>query len=202
MTTLTLGPVTFANFEIPEHINFGGAQSLSVKQFVGGKRVIQAMGRVDDDITWSGLFFGSTATFRAKFLDGMRVQGLPLPLTWSQFAFNVVIKEFKPLFQRTYQIPYSITCTVVQDLTKPIPILLPNGYNDAVQGMMAEAFDLALIASNANVTTALAALAVSINAIPDLGLATDAQLASIVSPLVTAQSATLSAITLTEGLLF
>lgn len=199
---LTLGQVTFATYEIPQTINFGGVQALSVKQLVGGQRIVDAMGRVDDDITFSGIFFGSTATFRARFLDNMRVQGLPLPLTWSQFSYSVVIKDFKANFERFYQIPYSITCTVIQDLTKPIPILLPVGYNDAVQVLLNEANDLALLIKNGGVTAAMAALTVAINAIPNLGLATAAELASVAAPLITAQNVVANAITLSTGALF
>ena len=202
MTTLTLGQVTFSTYEIPQNINFGGDQALSIKQLVGGQRVIDAMGRVDDDITWSGLFFGSTSTFRARFLDTMRIQGLPLPLSWSQFNYSVVIKSFKASFERTYQIPYTITVSVIQDLSFPIPILLPVGYNDAVQNLMDEALDLATIAANPGLSSALAALAFALNAIPDLGLATAAQLASVVVPLLNAQSVVAGAISSTSGFLF
>jgi len=202
MTTLTLGTFTFATYEIPERINFGGSQALSVKQLVGGQRIVDAMGRLDDDITWSGLFFGSTAVLRARFLDGMRIKGLPLLLTWSQFSYNVVIKDFKPSFERTYQVPYSITCQVIQDLTFPIPILVPVGYNDAVQTLLAKALDLALIAKNPSVSSALALLAAAINAIPDLGIASTAQLSTLLAPLLQAQSVTTGAISATSGLIF
>lgn len=202
MTTLTLGQVTFSTYEIPQNINFGGDQALSIKQLVGGQRVIDAMGRIDDDITWSGLFFGSTSTFRARFLDTMRIQGLPLPLAWSQFNYSVVIKSFKASFERTYQIPYTITVSVIQDLSFPIPILLPVGYNDAVQNLMDEALDLATIAANPGLSSALAALAFALNAIPDLGLATAAELASVVAPLLNAQSVVSGVISSTSGFLF
>jgi hypothetical protein len=202
MTTLTLGQITFSTYEIPNNINFGGDQALSVKQLVGGQRVVDAMGRLDDDITWSGIFFGSTALYRARFLDQMRIQGLIMPLTWSLFSYSVVIKSFKPSFERTYQIPYSITIQVVQDLTKPIPILLPASYNDAVQNLLDQANDLALIASNANVTSALLALSLAINAVPDLSLATTQQIASIVTPLLAAQNTVSGVISSLNGALF
>lgn len=201
-TNLTLGPITFATYEIPQKINFGGSQALSIKQLVGGQRIVDAMGRVDDDITWSGLFFGSTANFRAKFLDQMRVGGLPWVLTWSIYNYSVVIKDFRPSFERTYQIPYTITVTIIQDLTKPIPILLPVSYNDAIQSLMIQANDLAVIANNANVTTAMAALAVALNAIPDLGIATTAEIATLLNPLANAQSAVSGAIGSLSGLIF
>lgn len=173
---LKLGEVTFANDEIPESINFGGDQSLSVKQLIGGKRVVNAMGRIDDDISWSGLFFGATATFRARFLDGMRILGNPLPLTWSQFNYIVVIKSFRAQFERTYKIPYTITVTVIQDLDKPLNQLFPVGYNDAILNQLSEAQDLATVISNPNITNSLAILATSLNNVSDFNILTDADL--------------------------
>jgi hypothetical protein len=188
ITTLTLGQITFATYEIPPQINFGGSQALSVKQLVGGQRVIDSMGRVDDDISWSGLFFGSTATFRAKYLDNMRVTGAPLTLTWGQFSYSVVIKSFQALFQRTYQIPYKIVVSVIQDLSIPFPVLLPVGYDDAIQALLTEANDLALLINQANVTTAMLAVTESINLLPSLANATDSQLATVLAPIINAQS--------------
>lgn len=202
MTTLRLGEVTFANFEIPEKINFGGDQSLAVKNLVGGQRVVDAMGRLDDDITWSGMFFGSTATFRARFLDAMRTQASKLPLTWSQFSFLVVIKSFKPSFEREYQIPYTITCTVVQDLTKPFPVLLPVAYNDAILNQLVLANDLASLVANPNVTNAMTLLSVAINNVADFNIATDTQIASVLSPLISAQQTVGTAISVLSSGIF
>lgn len=189
ITLLTLGQVIFQNFEIPERINFGGEQALAVKELVGGQRVVDAMGRRDDDISWSGLFFGEAAQYRAKFLDGMRVAGAKLPLTFSQFSYLVVIKEFKASFERFYQIPYDIKVTVVQDLNKPFPILIPASYDDAIANLTTEANDLALVANNSSINAALAALNIAINALPSLQNATNLQLSPIVSAAETLQAA-------------
>lgn len=200
--TLTLGEVTFSNYEIPQTINFGGSQALSIKQLVGGQRIIDAMGRIDDDITWSGLFFGSTAVFRAKFLDGMRVAGAAIPLTYSQFNYSVVIKDFKANFERNYQIPYQITVSVIQDLNKPFPVLLPVGYDDAIQNLLIEANDLAVLIMNANVTTAMLAVTEAINNLPSLSNASDAELATVLSPVISAQSVVAQTISLVSTGIF
>ena len=50
MIALTLGGVVFADFEIPDSINFGGEQVLSVHQLPGGTRVIDALGPSDAEI--------------------------------------------------------------------------------------------------------------------------------------------------------
>lgn len=204
MTTfLILGPVVFEEFEIPNHINFGGSQALSVKQLVGGQRIIDAMGRFDDDITWSGLFFGGTAVFRARFLDQMRSQGLPWSLIFSIFNYSVVIKDFKASYERDYQIPYSITVTVIQNLSLPIPILLPASFGDAIDDLMTAAGNLGLLTGNASVIAALSALQTAVSAVPDFSKASSAQIASVVAPLLIAQSVTSNAISgLNTGGLF
>ena len=113
--TLTLGPVLFSGFEIPPFLSFGGAQRLAVHRLPGGVRVIDAMGRDDATITWSGIFTGAAASERALLLDTLRGAGLTLPLSWDVFFYSVVISEFTAEYQAGWWIPYRIACTVVQD---------------------------------------------------------------------------------------
>src|SRR5258708_34428670 len=88
---LTLGPLLFTDFEVPESINVGGKQIRVVHKLVGGDRVIDAMGRDDDDIVWSGRFRGSAAEIRARLADFLRVQGQPLVLAWSTYRYLVMV---------------------------------------------------------------------------------------------------------------
>jgi hypothetical protein len=113
--TLTLGPVLFSGFEIPPFLFFGGAQRLAVHKLPGGARVIDAMGRDDAALRWSGIFTGPAASERALLLDTLRGQGLVLPLSWDIFLYSVVISEFTAEYQAGWWIPYRITCTVLQD---------------------------------------------------------------------------------------
>ena len=113
--TLTLGPVLFSGFEIPPFLSFGGTQRLAVHRLPGGARVIDAMGRDDATITWSGIFTGAAASERALLLDTLRGAGLTLPLSWDVFFYSVVISEFTAEYQAGWWIPYRIACTVVQD---------------------------------------------------------------------------------------
>jgi hypothetical protein len=118
---LTLGPVLFADFEVPESLKgVGGEQMLKVHKLPGGTRVVDAMGRDDADPTWSGRFRGSAAETRARLLDYLRVQGQPIELAWSSFRYSVVIKKFDADYQQPYEIPYTITCLVVTDETSPL----------------------------------------------------------------------------------
>jgi hypothetical protein len=114
-TTLLLGPVLFQDFEAPGGINFGGAQRLVVHKLPDGTRVVDALGRDDADICFSGIFTGSNATLRARLLDELRAQGLPLPLTWDAFFYTVVVSQFQADYTTSSWIPYTITCTVLRD---------------------------------------------------------------------------------------
>ncbi|HET9019773.1 MAG TPA: hypothetical protein VFN46_09305, partial [Acetobacteraceae bacterium] len=113
-------PVTFQNFELPARIGFGGAQRLAVHHLPGGARVIDAMGRDDAPILWSGAFAGPDAADRARLLDLLRVEGLPLPLAWDEFAYLVVIARFEAIYERPNWVPYRIACTVLLDQTQAV----------------------------------------------------------------------------------
>ena len=111
---------SFARYEIPENINFGGEQRTVKHEMVGGARVIDVLGAVPDDIEWAGMFVGLQAVDRAKYLDGIRKDGRKWTLIWSKFRFEVVVKSFKADFQQFHRIPYKIAFEVVTDLTKPV----------------------------------------------------------------------------------
>ena len=112
---LLLGPISFRDFEVPPSINIGGTQRLVVHRLPGGARVIDALGRDDSDITFSGVFSGPDATLRARLVDEMRVSGLPMPLTWDVFFYSVIIKKFEADYRCGWWVPYHVTCTVVSD---------------------------------------------------------------------------------------
>jgi hypothetical protein len=113
--TLLLGPVSFQGFELPGRIGFGGRQILAVHVLPGGARVIDAMGRDDADIAWTGAFSGPDAADRARMLDAMRVAGSVLPLAWDAFCYLVVIRAFEAAYEQSFWVPYRISCTVVAD---------------------------------------------------------------------------------------
>ena len=92
---LLLGPIVFQDFEIPAGINFGGRQRLALHHLPGGFRIINALGRDDAQISFSGIFTGSDATLRARSLDELRVAGIALPLTWDVLFYTVLIAEFR-----------------------------------------------------------------------------------------------------------
>jgi hypothetical protein len=112
---LLLGPIVFQDFEIPSGINFGGRQRLALHRLPGGSRVIDALGRDDSEIGFSGIFTGSDATLRARTLDELRAAGTPLALTWDVLYYSVVISAFYAEYRNSWWIPYNIVCTVLRD---------------------------------------------------------------------------------------
>jgi hypothetical protein len=120
---LLLGPVSFQGFELPARIGFGGRQTLAVHVLPGGARVIDAMGRDDTDIAWSGAFSGPDAADRARLLDAMRAAGAVLPLAWDAFCYLVVIRAFEAVYEQAFWVPYRVSCTVVADQAQSPAIL-------------------------------------------------------------------------------
>jgi hypothetical protein len=114
-TSIILGPIVLRDFEVPEHMNFGGAQRLAVHFLPGGARVIDALGRDDAEITFSGTFSGPEASARARAVDALRATGLPQLLSWDVFAYTVVIRDFHADYRAGNWIPFRIACTVLRD---------------------------------------------------------------------------------------
>ena len=114
-TLLALGPVVFRDFELPPSVSFGGKQQLVVHRLADGRKVIDSLGRDDSDISFSGVFAGSDATIRARALDELRVNGVPVPLTWDVFFYSVLVREFAAVYRNDTWIPYTLTCAVLRD---------------------------------------------------------------------------------------
>ena len=125
MSLLQLGSIDFDGFELPSSIGFGGAQQLAVHKLVGGARVIDALGRDDASVEWSGVLTGSDAADRARTLDAFRVAGNLQTLTWDAFCYSVIIAKLRMDFRNPWWIPYRISCTIERDLAQGITIVPP-----------------------------------------------------------------------------
>ncbi len=137
MADLTLGDLTFdssySTFDLPDKITWGGAQRLGIHQLPGGVRIVDAMGADDMDLSWSGMFFGPSAVEKGQQLDRMRRKGAPVTLSWDSFSYSVVVEKFEGDFERHYQVPYRVSCKVIDDLTNPAtaPSFSTNDYVNA-----------------------------------------------------------------------
>ena len=114
-TLVILGGVVFDGYAIPEKIPFGGKQNLKIHELIGGQRVVDALGASPDEITFTGKFRGPGAIANAQALDAMRIAGSPVSLTWLGLNYLVVVHKFGAKTEKFYEVPYTVTCAVVQD---------------------------------------------------------------------------------------
>jgi hypothetical protein len=112
-----LGNFVFQDFEIPERIPLGGGHDKATHTLLGGNRVVDAMGPNERDITWTGRIQSADATLRSRALDSLRIAGQPLPLIVDSEFRLVLITDYAPVYERSYQIPYSITVHVINSPT-------------------------------------------------------------------------------------
>jgi hypothetical protein len=185
---LVLGPVQFEGFEVPREIPFGGAQTLVVKKLVGGDRVIDAMGRDDVDIRWSGRFRGALAEPRARALDQLRIAGQQQLLTWSSLRYLVLIERFEASFEQPFEIPYSISCTVLQDLASPI-LAVPVDVTSQINADFNAAAAIQAAINVPSIGTSLAATTMAAGAITDFQGVSSVQTATVQAPLAQTQTA-------------
>lgn len=183
-----LGGFVFRDFEIPKSISLGGKQSVKVHEMVGGQRVVDAMGPSPSDKTWTGRFRGGDAVARAQALDAMRIAGEAIGLSWLGIYYTVIISEFKADTEKYYEVPYSITCVVVDD-----PSQDDEGITESLDSLVG--VDLASATSYlpttiSTVSTALASLASVVASSPPL----EGAASSVVVPVYAATSAATAAI--------
>jgi hypothetical protein len=113
-TQLILGGIAFQGFEIPQKINFGGRHHITQHVLIGGDRVLDMLGPDPADIHWEGRFRGNGALTRAQAIEAMMDAGAEVALTWGGLFRMVVVSAFQPDYEKRYEIPYRITCTVSQ----------------------------------------------------------------------------------------
>jgi len=186
-TVLTLGDFTFSRFEIPEKMPFGGDQALAIHQLVGGKKVIDAMGRIDMPLEWSGLLYGPTAEDRGRYLDDLRITGKPTKVSWGSFSYRVIIKGFHAEWQRFYQIPYTINCEVIEDLTKPVTTITSNGVDAWIGLDMLSANGYGALIGDGPLSGLLGGLDSAISTVSSFATATKSMIASVLAPLQAVQ---------------
>lgn len=186
-TVLQLGAFAFGSFEVPEEIRFGGSQRLSVKELVGGKRVLDAMGRADRPLEWSGIFTGPNAAPRARFLDGLRVGGLPQKLTWGSFSYSVVVRDFEASYQRFYRIPYHIVCEVSADQTQPVTTAPPPAIDDALNDDFSTASGIAGGIGDGTLSSLMDGLDTAISSVSSFATAAQSTINGVLQPLQAVQ---------------
>lgn len=186
-TYVQLGGITFADLEVPEVISWGGDQALSVQKLIGGARVIDAMGRDDAPITWSGIFMGSSAFDRAQYLNSSRVAGQQLELSWGGLDFTVVIKSFRADYRLNVYIPYEITVEIVTDNVTSTSPNLPPDVDMQMDTDMNSASALGGNIGDATLSGLMSTLNTAVSAVGTFANATQATIAGVMNPLAAVQ---------------
>lgn len=187
-TIVQLGDFQFLNTEVPERLPFGGDQLLVVHELVGGTRVIDAMGRSDKAIAWSGLFLGAQANDRAATLDAMRIAGIPLALNWGTKSYTVVIHAFEADYERFYRIPYSIVCEVLADLATPTIASADLSLDDQMNSDMGAAMTTGGLIGDSTLNGLLSGLQSAVSNVDSFVDATRSEIASVTAPLLATQA--------------
>jgi len=117
---ITLGSVTFQDFEVPQKVTVEGGQRLALHQLIGGGRIVDVLGDDPGKISFSGIFSGVDAALRAQVLDAATAAGEQIPLFWDSFFYQVVIEDFSVSYEKPWWVPFSVTCLVVLD---PVAVL-------------------------------------------------------------------------------
>ena len=119
-----LGSMTLEGHEAPSEIGIGGRQAHTLHRLPGGGRIIDAMGPDENTVAWKGLFIGPSAASRVRDLDSMRVQGIPVGLSFGDYQFTVLIVGFDYSYRdRGAIISYKVRTEIVPNqpfaLTSP-----------------------------------------------------------------------------------
>lgn len=186
-TVVQLGDFAFASFEVPERMPFGTSQRLSVKELIGGKRVIDCMGDSPHPIEWSGMFEGPTAVNRAKFMDTQAIQGTQQQLTWGEFKYQVVVRDFQADYTRFYRIPYRIVCEVATNDTLSLKQTPAAPVDAAIQDDFNTASGLGGLIGDGPLSTVLGGLDTAIHAVSSFANAAQSTINSVLQPLAAVQ---------------
>ena len=185
-TTITLGGVAFQAFEVPDKIPFGGEQMIAVHKLIGGQKKVDALGRDDLALEWTGHFTGSDGLSRARTIDAMRVKGAAVDLTWSELSYSVVIKRFVVDYA-DFLLGYTISCEVVADQASPTTSAESPSLDDQMADDMSTASGLGAQIGDATLSGQLSSLSTAVSAVSDFANATQSVLTAVLAPLSAAQ---------------
>jgi hypothetical protein len=96
---------------------FGLEERLVVHEGPGGYREVQNLGVQPMDVTWKGIFWDDQAKAKAASLKALERAGNPVDVTFDDQRYSVLIKQFVPTINYLGKIAYTITVTVVRDLS-------------------------------------------------------------------------------------
>lgn len=182
---LTLGDFEFADFEVPDVLRgLGGEQIFIIHQLPGGDRVFDAMGPVDGPVSWGGRFRGADALSRARQVDVIRRAGQSVSLSFGDVLLTVVVQRFEYQIERLYEVPYSITCEVLDDQSGTSE----TGIDEMVAGDDQTLMGLGADIGDGPLSGLLGSVDGAISQVRAFASATQTQIASVLDPIRSAQA--------------
>jgi hypothetical protein len=186
-TVVQLGAFAFASFEVPTRIRWGASQRLSIKERIGGKRRIDAMGASFRPLDWSGMFTGQDAASRAQYLESLAVSGAVQDFSWAQFKYKVVVRDFDADYERFYRVPYHIVCEVASNQTKPVTQAPTPAIDAVLQDSFNQAAGLGGLIGDDTLNSLLGGLDTAISAVSSFANAAQSTINSVLLPLSAVQ---------------
>lgn len=183
---LKLGDLAFSEFELPSKVGLGGAQSLVTHKLPGGVRVVQSMGRDDDDIQWEGLLIGPDAISRARQIDVLRIAGEQLGLSFFSFNYQVVIKGFRYSVETFARIRYQIDLMVVDAVNSSGPAAA-SSLDSVVKGDSTAAVALGKQVGDSPLSGLLSTMDSTIKGVSNFAQATQVTISSVLAPIAAVQ---------------
>jgi hypothetical protein len=99
---LTIGGIDLSDFASPSKVPWGTKQLIKEHVYPGGQNVLQAMGPINEPMTWTGQILGPDATTRAGALDTMAASGQIQELSFGSLNFDVMVERFVAEYQHEW----------------------------------------------------------------------------------------------------
>jgi len=200
---LTLGSVTFQEWEVPNKIEHGSKQRLSANKNIGGQRNVNAMGADPKNIKWAGRLWGPDATSRRDQLQSMCDGGQQVSLMFSTKYYMVVVEDVSFSHELDFMILYEIDCYVVSDMLSGAGAVSSIVQNlTSVTGADVSSINAILpTVQTASVVSTVTTAVNNVSNAGDLDTADITVLSSLIGPLQTAIASTQSAQTSQDDIL-
>lgn len=159
---LTVGGIVFDDDEHPTQLPLGVTQALSKKITIGGGKVVQALGTIHKDITWTGKLYDARAQPKVASLLSLADSGQQVALTvLGVYGYNVVVEDFTATLLYEWEYDYSITVTVISSISGLTGASTPVTVDTQVQALLTQAQLTAaqLVAQDNNAANAQESLA-------------------------------------------
>lgn len=152
---ITLGDFTFAPTELPETLTPSIKRMGSINTTPGGIRGSSSLGVYENEIKWSGYFEGITSRSRSEYLRYLLGKGDVLPLSFLGRKYKVLIEEYNTEIIQDGIISYSITVSIIENLTAQVTKFLPTGFIELAMQIYGELLDIKTLVKHPPVSEAI-----------------------------------------------